>query len=43
MGSLNHVNNNSRLSSLCQVHNPDFSRADEPFIFLPKPALAGGT
>ena len=29
MGSLNHVNNNRTVASLCQVHNPDFSRAEQ--------------
>jgi hypothetical protein len=27
----------------CFVSGHDFSRADKPFIFLPEPALAGGT
>jgi hypothetical protein len=34
MGSLNHVNNNSTGDPLCQLHNPDFSRADKSFIFV---------
>jgi hypothetical protein len=27
----------------CFVSGHDFSRADKPSIFLPEPALAGGT
>jgi len=27
----------------CFVTGPDFSRAGKPFIFLPEPALVGGT
>ena len=34
MGSLKHVNNNSSNLSLCQVHNTDFSRADQCLIFV---------
>jgi hypothetical protein len=40
-GTTEHAAEKVRFERFVTGH--DFSRADKPFIFLPEPALAGGT